>query len=136
MSILKPQTETKVVPVVPIRDGVIFPHTESVLTFGRPKSLAAIEASFSRERTICFVLQKNARVNDPSPDELYEVATLSRIERMLRTDGEINALVRGQSRVKIVGFETEGPYLLARIEEIEENVVETEEIKALCNHLT
>ena len=135
MSILKP-SETKVIPVVPIRDGVIFPHTESVLTFGRPKSLAAIEASFSRERTICFVLQKNPRVNDPSPDELYEVATLSRIERMLRTDGEINALVRGQSRVKIVGFETEGPYLLARIEEIDENVAETEEIKALCNHLT
>lgn len=128
--------EAKVVPVVPIRDGVIFPHTESVLTFGRPKSLSAIEAAFSQERIICFVLQKNPRINDPAPDELYTVATLSRIERMLRTDGEINALVRGLSRVKILSFETEGPYLLAKIEEIEENLLESEEIKALCNHLT
>lgn len=133
--VLKPEEE-KAVPVVPIRDGVIFPHTESVLTFGRPKSLSAIEASFSRERIICFVLQKNPKINDPSPDELYEIGTLSRIERMLRTDGEINALVRGTARVKIVGFETEGPYLLARIVEIKEEIPESEEIKALCNHLT
>ncbi len=136
MSIIIKSEEEKIVPVVPIRDGVIFPHTESVLTFGRPKSLFAIEASFSRERTIAFVLQKNPKENDPKPEDLYSVATLSHIERMLRTDGEINALVRGLSRVKIIGFETEGPYLLARIVEIKEQILESEEVKALCNHLT
>src|SRR5438309_7716532 len=132
MSIVIKPKEQKVIPVVPIRDGVIFPHTESVLTFGRPKSLSAIEAAFSRERTICFVLQKNPKVNDPAPEELYEIGTFSRIERMLRTDGEINALVKGVSRVKIVGFETNGSYLLARVVEVAEDLQDSEEIKALC----
>ena len=60
----------KVVPIIPIRDGIIFPNTDSVLTFGRPKSLAALESSFSQERIVAFVLQKNAKLNEPSPSEL------------------------------------------------------------------
>ena len=92
----------KIIPLIPIRDGVIFPSTESVLTFGRPKSLAALESSFSNERIVCFVLQKNSKLNDPAPEDLYRVGTLSRIERMIRTDGEINAQVRGIVRVKIL----------------------------------
>ncbi|OGH43903.1 MAG: endopeptidase La [Candidatus Levybacteria bacterium RIFCSPLOWO2_02_FULL_37_18] len=126
----------KVVPIIPIRDGIIFPNTDSVLTFGRPKSLAALEASFKHERIVCFVLQKNSRLNDPTPNDLYEVGTLSRIERMIRTDGEINAQVRGVSRVKILSYEEHGSYLLAKVVELEETSVNTPEIKALCNHLT
>src|SRR3989339_340080 len=95
----------KLIPLIPIRDGVIFPSTDSVLTFGRPKSLAALESSFQHERIVCFVLQKNARLNDPAPSDLHSIGTLSRIERMIRTDGEINAQVRGISRVKIRSFE-------------------------------
>src|ERR1700756_4669147 len=98
-------TTSKLIPVIPIRDGIIFPNTDSVLTFGRPKSLAALESSFQHERIVCFVLQKNARLNDPTTADLYSVGTLSRIERMIRTDGEINAQVRGIARVKILGFE-------------------------------
>ena len=128
--------EEKIVPVVPIRDGVIFPHTESVLTFGRPKSLSAIEASYNQERIICFILQKNPKINDPDPSELYNIGTISRIERMLRTNGEINALVRGIVRVKVIGFETDGPYLLARVVELKEEIESNEEINALCKHLT
>src|SRR3989338_3930536 len=98
----------KVVPIIPIRDGIIFPNTDSVLTFGRPKSLAALEASFKHERIVCFVLQKNSRLNDPTPNDLYEVGTLSRIEGMIRKDEEINAKVRGVSRVKILSYEEHG----------------------------
>jgi ATP-dependent Lon protease len=126
----------KVVPVIPIRDGIIFPSTDSVLTFGRPKSLAALESAFQNERVVCFVLQKNARLNDPSSDDLYEIGTLSRIERMIRTDGEINAQVRGLSRVKIVGYERHDSYFMARVVELPDVVEKNEEIKALCNHLT
>lgn len=126
----------KVVPVIPIRDGIIFPNTDSVLTFGRPKSLAALESSYQNERIVCFVLQKNARLNDPSVEDLYTVGTLSRIERMIRADGEINAQVRGLSRVKILSFEQHDSFLLARVEEIPEQVENTPEIQALCNHLT
>jgi len=126
----------KLVPIIPIRDGIIFPSTDSVLTFGRPKSLAALESAFQQERIVCFVLQKNARLNDPSPDDLYEIGTLSRIERMIRTDGEINAQVKGLARVKIVSYERHDTYFMARVVELPEIVEKNEEIKALCNHLT
>src|SRR3989344_3616085 len=126
----------KPVPIIPIRDGIVFPNTDSVLTFGRPKSLAALELSFSQERIVCFVLQKSSKVNDPSPEDIYKIATLCRIERMIKADGEINAQVRGISRVKINSFHENQNFLIGHVEELEEDRAETPEIKALCNHLT
>ncbi len=126
----------KIVPIIPIRDGIIFPNTDSVLTFGRPKSLAALETSFKHERIVCFVLQKNSRVNDPDTNDLYGIGTLSRIERMIRADGEINAQVRGLTRVRILSYETHDSFLMAKVEEIPDVVENTAEIQALCNHLT
>src|SRR5579859_4760098 len=122
----------KIIPVIPIGDGIIFPNTDSVLTFGRPKSLAALESSFQGERIVCFVLQKNPRLNDPSIDDLYEIGTLSRIERMIRTNGEINAQVRGLNRVKIISYEDHQSYLLAHVVELPDVIEDTAEVKALC----
>src|SRR3989304_9221718 len=110
----------KVVPIIPIRDGIIFPNTDSVLTFGRPKSLAALEISFSQERIVCFVLQKSARVNDPSPADIYRVGTLCRIERMIKTEGEINAQVRGVSRVDITTIHENNNFLVGHVKELPE----------------
>lgn len=126
----------KIVPIIPIRDGIIFPSTDSVLTFGRPKSLAALESAFQKERIVCFVLQKNSRLNDPTPEDLHGIGTLSRIERMIKTDGEINAQVKGLSRVEILEYERHDSYFMAKVREIPDIFEETEEIKALCNHLT
>jgi len=126
----------RLVPIIPIRDGIIFPNTDSVLTFGRPKSLAALEISFSQERVVCFVLQKSARVNDPSPSDIYRIGTLCRIERMIKTDGEINAQVKGLARVKIESFHENENFLIGHVEELPEDVTETPETKALCNHIT
>ncbi len=128
-------TKEKLIPVIPIRDGIVFPHTESILTFGRPKSLAALESAFAGERIVCFALQKNPRQNDPQPEDLYTMGTVSHIERMIRTDGELNALVRGLSRARILSYEDHGNYFLAKIEELEENPTEIAEVKALSNHL-
>jgi len=125
----------KIVPIIPIRDGIIFPNTDSVLTFGRPKSLAALESSFSQERIVGFVLQKNAKLNDPAPSDLYNVGTLSHIERMIKSDGEINAQIKGLSRIKILEFMDDSPYLMAKVEELEDEISDTPEIKALTNHL-
>ncbi len=125
----------KYIPIIPIRDGIVFPHTESILTLGRPKSLAALESAFAGERVVCFVLQKNPRQNDPGPDDMYGMGTVSHIERMIRSDGEVNALVRGLSRARIVSYEDHGGYFLAKIEEIEEGTEAEPEIKALTNHL-
>lgn len=127
---------TRLVPIIPIRDGIIFPGTDSVLTFGRPKSLEALESAFASERIVCFVLQKNAKLNDPTTSELYSVGTLCHIERMIKTDGEINAQVKGLVRVKILSYEQESPYLLGKVVDVEDVEEETAEVKALCNHLT
>ena len=128
-------TPKKLTPIIPIRDGIVFPHTESILTFGRPKSLAALENAFNGERTVVFALQKNPRQNDPFPEDLFEIGTLSRIERMIRSDGEVNALVKGLARVKITNVQDEGGYFLGDVEEISEQNTDSPEIKALTNHL-
>jgi ATP-dependent Lon protease len=125
----------KIVPIIPIRDGIIFPNTDSVLTFGRPKSLAALESSFSQERIVGFVLQKNAKLNEPTPQDLYTIGTLSHIERMIKSDGEINAQIRGLSRIKILEYIEDSPNLMARVIELPEEPIDTPEIKALTNHL-
>src|SRR3989304_5051805 len=125
----------KVIPIIPIRDGIIFPFTDSVLTFGRPKSLAALESSFSHERIVGFVLQKNARLNEPMSSDLYTIGTLSHIERMIKSEGEINAQVKGISRIRILEYVQDSPYLMARVEEIEDKSPDSPEIKALTNHL-
>lgn len=132
-----PGSVEKIVPVVPVRDGVVFPHTDIVLTFGRPKSLAAMEASYNHDRNVLFVMQKNTQSPDPTPQELYEVGTFSRIERMLRTNGEINALVKGLQKAKIISYQSQDPFMLAKVELIpEEEVPQTDEIVALINHIT
>lgn len=126
----------KIFPVVPIRDGTIFPHTDIVLTFGRPKSIAAIESAFNGDKTVCFVMQKDAKVNEPQSEDLYEIGTLGQIDRMLKTEGEINALVKGLTRTRIIKYEASDPFLLARVEELPEEFVVSDEATALVNHLT
>jgi len=126
----------KLVPIIPIRDGIIFPNIDSVLTFGRPKSLAALESSFQNERIVCFVLQKNSKLNEPTPADLYSIGTLSKIERMIRSDGEINAQVKGVIRVKILSYEPHEQFLLAKVKELSDEIDDSPEIKALCNHIT
>src|SRR5687767_7479222 len=126
----------KLIPIIPIRDGIIFPGTDSVLTFGRPKSLKALETAFQDERIVGFVLQKNGRLNEPQPSELYSIGTLSHIERMIKADGEINAQVKGLSRIKIEAYQQEQPFLMGKVVELPDVYEDTPEVKALCNHLT
>lgn len=128
--------EEKIVPVVALRDGVVFPGTEVVLTFGRPKSLSAIEAAFTHERLIALVLQKSSNINEPDPEELYRIGTLVQVERMLKSDSEINALVRGLSRVEILEYQQTNPFLLGKVRPIPDFLEPSDEITALCNHLT
>lgn len=126
----------KMIPIIPIRDGIVFPHTESILTFGRARSLAALETAFSGERVVCFVLQKNPRQEDPEVSDLYQMGTIAHIERMIRSDGEVNALVKGLSRAQIVSFSESSQYLQAVVHEIDDFEPENPEVKALINHLT
>ncbi|HUV46507.1 MAG TPA: endopeptidase La [Candidatus Bathyarchaeia archaeon] len=129
-------SDTKVAPLVPLRTGVVLPHTEAILTFGREKSTAAINAAFSSNRLICFVTQKNPSTADPTIDDLYRVGTLCTIQRTLKTDDEINALVKGIARVRIEDIRSKSPFLLATISEIPEITEASDEITALTKHIS
>ena len=125
-----------ILPVVPIRDGIVFPGTEMILTFGRQRSVSSIEAAQNSGKRVILVMQKNANINDPSPSDLNEIGTVAEIVQMMRNEGEINALVRGIMKVKITSFEAVEPFLVARVEEVPELVEEDDQMHALFNHLT
>ncbi|MBI2309771.1 endopeptidase La [Candidatus Collierbacteria bacterium] len=126
---------SKQYPVVAIREGVIFPNTESILTFGRKRSVAAVNAAFKNDRKIIFVSQKNSRINDPLGIDLYLVGTLGEIQQTLQGNDDVNALVRGTKRAAISKWiETEG-YLAAEISEIPDVMEDSEEMVALSRLL-
>src|SRR3989304_480737 len=84
-----------VAPLVPIRDVVVFPHTEAILAFGRPKSMAAVEAAHQAGQLVCLFTQKNASAKDPNIDDLYEIGVMVNLERVLKIEGMIHAIVKG-----------------------------------------
>ena len=127
--------EEKILPIVPIRDGVVFPGTEIVLTFGRPRSLAAIEASHASEKFIALVMQKSPQIHEPTPGDLYTIGTLAQIERVLRTENEINALVKGINKVEIVSYKSLDPYYQGKVVEITDEFTPADEVTALTNHI-
>lgn len=136
MTNLADKNTFKVLPIIPIRDGVVFPNTEMVLTFGRPRSIAAVEASNATDRLMVLVMQKSPHLHDPMPNDLFTVGTIARVERILKTDGEINALVKGIVRVDILSYEAKDPYFLGKVLESPDEMVQTDEITALINHIT
>ncbi len=137
MPILITSDKDKKMPVVPLRDGIVFPSTDNVLTFGRNKSVAAMEAAFSSDKQIVILMQKNPTIADPTSNDVYEIGTLCQIDRMLKTDGEINSLVKGISRVKIIKYEENDSYPTANIEELPDIPLTSplEETTALSNHI-
>ena len=102
-------------PVVPIRDGIVYPGTEMILTFGRSRSVSAIEAAQASGKRVVLAMQKNPNVNDPTPTDLFTTATVGEIVQMMKNEGEINALVRGIAKVEIVSFEAVEPFFVARV---------------------
>src|SRR3989338_5996148 len=128
--------KVKTLPIIPIRDGVVFPNTEIVLTFGRPRSLAAIEASNSTDRNVVLVMQKTPHLHEPAPSDLFTIGTIARIERLLKTDSEINALVKGIKRVEILSFESADPYFVAKVVDVADEQGAADEVTALVNHIT
>ncbi len=122
-------------PIIPIRDGVVFPGTEVVLTFGRQRSVSAIEAASMYNRQVVLVMQKNPNINNPGPSDLYQIGTRAEIERMFKHEGEINALVRGIERVEISSFDVFEPYFLGKIRPLPDTGDVNDQIKALINHI-
>jgi ATP-dependent Lon protease len=127
--------EQLVLPVVPVREGVLFPSTESVLTFGRPLSVKAIQESAQSQNLVVLLTQRKVTTEEPGPNDLYEIGTLGVVERTLKTDDQVNALIRGIGRVKILRYIRTSPSLLAQVIKLEDETERDEELRALATHL-
>jgi len=116
----------EVVPVLPVRDIVIFNYMILPLFVGREKSVEAVNAALNSNRFIMVVTQKEEHVDEPEHEDLYTVGTVCMIMRMLKMpDGRLKVLVQGLSRAKVKEFTQSEPFHEARIETIEEQEPET-----------
>lgn len=124
----------KIYPIVALREGVVMPHTEPILTFGRPKSNAGIEAALRADKQVIFVAQKTPGDN-PLRSELYDIGTLCIIEQVSPMGNELLALVKGIARVKIGPLSTSDPFMAATAEILPEQINENDQSIALARQL-
>jgi ATP-dependent Lon protease len=107
-------------PVLPLRDVVVYPHMVIPLFVGRDKSMRALERAMEGERQILLVAQKSPDIDDPEITDLHQVGTLAGVLQLLKLpDGTVKVLVEGQSRVSVEGFKEEDGMLTARSRVIE-----------------
>ncbi len=124
----------EVLPLLPVRDVVIFPYMILPLFVGREKSSAAVDAALARDRLIFLATQKEMAEEDPEPKDIYAMGTVAMIMRMLKLpDGRVKILVQGLAKGRLQEFVNEDPYFTVRVERIQEpRVAEiTIEIEAL-----
>lgn len=132
---MKPSKVTRTVPIVAIRGSVVFPHTDTILSFGRPKSVAAVNAAFSEDRIIAIFNQKDPNVVDPAIEDLCEYGTIAVISQMMSSETEIHAVVKGQARIKLGEGLAHEPYLIGKVVEISEEDFEGATVEALSKQL-
>ena len=110
------QLDGTVVPVLPLRDVVVYPSMVIPLFVGREKSIKALDAAMSDNKKILLVAQKNAEVDDPGIDDIYSIGTVSTILQLLKLpDGTIKVLVEGIERSEVVKYHQEGEFVRAQI---------------------
>jgi len=123
-------------PVLPLRDTVVFPDTMIPLTVGQERSIRLIDEVLAADRLLVLVASKDAEVETPGPDLLYQVGTVALAHKMVKLpDNTMRILVQGLQRVRITGYTAEEPYLRATIEKVEDVVVESKEVDALRANL-
>jgi ATP-dependent Lon protease len=123
----------ELLPVLPLRDIVVFPHMIVPLFVGREKSVRALEAVMRDDKQILLVAQKSAAQDDPAPKDLYEVGTVSTVLQLLKLpDGTVKVLVEGGRRARIAGWKETATYFEAYAHPVEEPEGEPKEVEALA----
>ncbi|MCZ7665700.1 MAG: LON peptidase substrate-binding domain-containing protein, partial [Thermoleophilia bacterium] len=109
----------KILPLLPLRDIVVFPGMVVPLFVGRDKSIAALEAALAHDKLIFLASQTDAGTNDPSEDDIHRVGTISTIIQLLKLpDGTVKVLVEGRARGRIFHYLPNDRFLQVRVEEI------------------
>ena len=126
----------KQVPLLPLRDIIIFPYMVVPLFVGREKSINALEEAMNAEKDILLVAQTNAKTNDPKPDDIFKVGTLGTIIQLLRLpDGTVKVLVEGKKRARILQYLSFENSFVVEVEEILEDRVVSVETEAMMRSL-
>ena len=109
----------KVLPLIPLRNVVLFPSVETSLFFGRKESSnSLLEAYDKHDRLVIITAQKSPSIEKPTIDDIYTVGVIAKIEHILQTDGSLHAIVKGLSRISIVNFIQSEPFIMAEYEEL------------------
>ena len=121
-------SDTRLYPLMPLRDIVVFPHMVAPLVVGRKQSIQALEDAMEKRTEIFLVTQINAAEDEPGPDGIHRVGTLASVMQLLRLpDGTIKALVEGKRRAQIVSFVPHDRFLQAELREfVEEDTISRE----------
>src|SRR5438552_4286999 len=124
--------ESRILPLLPLRDVVVFPHMVIPLFVGRPKSIKALEAAMEEGKNVVLVAQKSAAKDEPNPEDLYDVGTVSTILQMLKLpDGTVKVLVEGVQRARIQQVLTDKANFEAEIELIVSEEPDSTESEAM-----
>src|SRR5512143_1868187 len=122
-------TPGALMPVLPLRDIVVCPHMIVPLFVGREKSVRALEAVMKDDKQILLVAQKNAAQDDPTPDDIYAVGTVSTVLQLLKLpDGTVKVLVEGGQRAHITGYNENPSFFQARADILDEDAGDTKEL--------
>ncbi|HBC19065.1 MAG TPA: endopeptidase La, partial [Alcanivorax sp.] len=126
----------KDIPLLPLRDVVVYPHMVIPLFVGREKSIAALETAMADDKQIMLVAQRNASDDDPGADDIYRVGTVSTILQLLKLpDGTVKVLVEGGQRAHVVKAEFGDQGGIADVRELEEGLPDEGEQEALSRSL-
>ena len=135
---MEDQTEFIVLPLIPLRDIVVYPQMVAPLFVGRNKSVSALEFAMNNDKKVILLAQKEAEIDDPQEKDLYKVGTLGNILQLLKLpDGTVKALVEGVSRVSIDKIEEQSGYYRAYAKNIKESDLDDKiELKALSRSVS
>ncbi len=124
------------IPLLAIRNTVIFPVLAFPINVGRDKSLKAVDRSMENDRLMGIVAQTDAKIEDPDTGELHQVGTAVKILKSVKMPGnKLNVIIQGLSRIKILEYVHTEPYLKARVEMIDEQEIKGVEVNALLMNL-
>jgi len=119
-------------PLLPLRDVVVYPHMVLPLFVGREKSIEALEQAMAGDKQVLLVAQRNAADDNPAVDDLYQVGTVSNILQLLKLpDGTIKVLVEGEYRAVMESVDDEGAFTVAAVRQIETEAIPADQADAL-----
>jgi ATP-dependent Lon protease len=124
------------VPLLPLRDIIVFPHMVVPLFVGRQRSIKALEEATQKQSPIFLASQKDAKTNEPTEDDIYRIGTLGTVVQMLKLpDGTVKVLIEGKKRAKVLRFANNPEFFLVEVEEVSEIAERNTEVEALTREV-